>query len=487
MKESAMYSRKFVQFKNRKNRLWKIYRTYRQVHDGIADLANLAVRLCKALLSGGFDNLRAIIGAYERSLVDTSVVAPQLVANHTLSLEGVDPILMASIEGIAVHAHVYYAILAPEMREYLENIPAKFDLYVTTDTENKAVEIRSSLTGIVNVRMLDVRVVPNRGRDIGPLLVALGDELSRYGVVLHIHTKRSPHNPDLRGWRRYLMQALLGDLRLIAAILGCFAKDEQLGILYPQIYYPVIPFMRLGGNADGIISLLKRAGRDAADIEQIDMSAFPAGFMFWFRGSALKPFLRLGLQLADFEAEAGQDDGTLAHAIERIFPYMTAVDGFHSQAFLPARLHAPAHLGALPLRELLPILSATSYEVCIIFDHKTIGDVGSNCVDLINKTIAAGHTVLRINHANSFWIVEWIAADDGMVFVEASTEKLFKVLAKVGADVVIVGEQFICPEIDKILQNIADLVALSGSNYDCKLPGHTICHKQHLIRCDDKS
>jgi len=53
--------------------------------------------------------------------------------------------------------------------------------------------------------------------------------------------------------------------------------------------------------------------------ERLSDLNFVAGSMFYARREVLQPILNLHLSEDDFEPEAGQTDGTLAHAVERVF------------------------------------------------------------------------------------------------------------------------------------------------------------------------
>ena len=80
---------------------------------------------------------------------------------------------------------------------------------------------------------VQVRVFPDRGRNIGPLLTVLGDELvERYDLIGHFHSKRSVLIDAATGemWREFLLDNLLGDQHpMMDIIVERFVGDEKLG------------------------------------------------------------------------------------------------------------------------------------------------------------------------------------------------------------------------------------------------------------------
>jgi hypothetical protein len=72
--------------------------------------------------------------------------------------------------------------------------------------------------------------------------------------------------------------------------------------------------------------LLALSGRDGS-LEQVSLE-LPSGSMFWFRTKALRGLFDIGLDAYHFDAEAGQVDGTLAHAIERAIFYLVENEGY---------------------------------------------------------------------------------------------------------------------------------------------------------------
>lgn len=171
-----------------------------------------------------------------------------------------------------------------------------------------------------------VRAFPNRGRDIGPLLTAFADVITRnYDVIGHLHGKRSLFAADaLMGetWREFLWQNLLGDLYpMMDLILARFAADDRLGMIFPDD--PHLPDW--DRNLDLATDLAVRMGMKEPLPPFFD---FPVGTMFWARTHALKPLIDLRLDWHDYPEEPLPIDGTILHAIERLLPFVARHAGY---------------------------------------------------------------------------------------------------------------------------------------------------------------
>jgi len=229
-----------------------------------------------------------------------------------------------SVPTIAVVCHMYYPELLEEFKGYLENIPFSFDLFITTDTEEKRNEIANGLTNWIK-GYAEVRITTNLGRDIAPKLISCSDVYSRYEFFLHIHSKKSPHLTHLACWRPYLLDTLLGSTEIVASIFEAFGSDAELGMIGPEHLDQVRNSIGWGNNFEIAKLFAVRLGIKLSLGGKID---FPSGSMFWGRSAAIKPLLESCLRASDFQREDSQLDGTLAHAIERLYYFTCEQAGF---------------------------------------------------------------------------------------------------------------------------------------------------------------
>lgn len=234
---------------------------------------------------------------------------------------------------IGVVCHVFYPDVLPEIIQAIETIPLPYRLFLSTDTAEKKTEIERILAARPNPPPVDLRLVPNRGRDIAPKYVAFADIYPELDRVLFLHTKKSLHSRGGDEWRRALMSALVGSPATAASALAIFEAAPDVGIVFPARTGLGARAARWDGNFAIARDTFARIGLALDPTAPLD---FPSGSMFWARPAALQPILDLHLSLEDFQPEAGQIDGTLAHALERSVLVAAAHAGFRGIKTIPA-------------------------------------------------------------------------------------------------------------------------------------------------------
>lgn len=251
-------------------------------------------------------------------------------ARHSPELFNIDDIhpLSGDISSsIAVHVHVHYPDVIAELAGYLKHMPFAFDLFVSVSTDEARDSCCRAFSGLPRVGRVTVDVVENRGRDIAPLICHFGAGLATYDYICHVHTKKSVYAQGrMNGWREYLFRQLLGTEDQIRRIFSVFEKDRGAGIIYPQ-NYAHLPYWGntwLSNRALGFRMCRQMGITDMPD----GYFDYPAGSMFWARGTAIQHLFSAGIRPTDFPEETGQTDGSLAHCIERLLALVVKHAGY---------------------------------------------------------------------------------------------------------------------------------------------------------------
>src|SRR6185437_11329395 len=237
---------------------------------------------------------------------------------------------------VAVMVHAYYPDVFDRICRSLGALRFPFTLLVSTSTDAGQAEALATIRRHRLSTVADVRVVPNRGRNFGPLVAEFAGEIAAHDYLLHLHTKRSLFTGrDQADWRDQLVSSLVGSPAVVSAalqLLSPVGDRPPIGLFMPTtaatMPYWAHHWLSNAAQAPGLFGRLGVTRYPTGGYFD-----YPVGGMFWARVDAIRPLLDAGFSFDDFPVEAGQTDGTLAHAIERCFVPLARSQGYGFVAF----------------------------------------------------------------------------------------------------------------------------------------------------------
>ncbi len=247
-----------------------------------------------------------------------------------LHLPLVDQPLAEHTMKIAVVIHAFYIDVLEDIISSIDHVSPRPDLYISVAEDANIAEIEAFLSdrGYVN---FTIKAVQNRGRDVAPFLIEFADKLKSYDLCCKIHGKKSLYaGSEQTDWRNHLYHNLLGNKEIVDDILSAFARDEKLGLLFSD-NFGMLPYWGYSWltNKGAVSSLLHKLQlqqlSSLLDQTYID---YPAGNMFWFRPQAISQILDATFSYGEFPQEPIANDGTIAHGLERLFGYVTRLNGY---------------------------------------------------------------------------------------------------------------------------------------------------------------
>lgn len=246
-----------------------------------------------------------------------------------------------------VIAHVYYVEMTEGLLSRIDMLPGEFDLIITTPELWRAERITQILETRGDKRgQQEVRVVEsNDGRDQSAFLIGCRDELlsGAYDLVVKIHSKRTPQGGRSVGdhFQRQQFENLLRSPAYAANMVSLFQREPKLGMAFPPMIHLGYPTMGHAwwANKPRVADLCAELGIRVPLDETSPLA--PYGSMFFARPEALRLLVEPEWSYRDFAGS--YDDGSLAHALERMPVYAAGERGFHVRTVANRSYLAASH------------------------------------------------------------------------------------------------------------------------------------------------
>jgi hypothetical protein len=246
--------------------------------------------------------------------------------------------------GVICHAYNVNSALLSWVKDILDTHDISA-LVFTTDLLDKKVQLEKFLDTIkVRPSFCKILLLPNFGRDVVPFWKSLQEIGPFADVFLKIHWKKSPHldlhfpqsdnKPACDAWNEDLYSSLIPkDAKDMHELLQLF-DQHKLSCVFPRPWEPLTNLhWHSTSNIDHAAIILKDLDCPAGAI--LIPLVFPAGNMFYGSTHFFLEFINHFLNKEDYPSEPLAADGTVLHAIERIYTLLSASKGFNVAVLMP--------------------------------------------------------------------------------------------------------------------------------------------------------
>jgi rhamnosyltransferase len=300
------------------------------------------------------------------------------------SIGNVDELLKDTI----VVMHLYYAEQVEEHIKYIRNIPSEVELLITVSSEYMMNVLDNRLKQL-NIHY-EIIVKPNRGRDISALLVAAREKILQFKYVCFLHDKKEKLGcckADVNEWEHCLWENMLASQVYIENVLYTFKNNKELGLLAsPLIVTETLTYGYRNyweQNYINTLDIVKKFNLNC-DIDE-KKSPIILGTVFWAKVGAIRKLLEYDWKYEHFDEEPLAGDGTLSHAIERVFPFFAQDVGYETGWVMTDQYAANKIEHDAEISEMMFGLITKTYQTSHIALIRKIDDDINNMITFCNR------------------------------------------------------------------------------------------------------
>ena len=236
---------------------------------------------------------------------------------------------------IALVLHLYYEDLLDESYSYACSMPEESDVFITVGSEKMEQLVKEKFNNLP-CHQCTVLKIPNRGRDVGSVLVAVNPQILDYDYVCFAHDKKVTQlTPQSVGasWAYKCFESVLKNRDYVKNVISVFEENPRLGLLTPMPPNHADYFPTVGREWAANFKNTKKLAKEL-DIHVPMSRQYPPisalGCFFWYRPKAMKKLYDRNWKYEDFPEEPIKaTDGTMLHAIERLYAYAIQDAGYY--------------------------------------------------------------------------------------------------------------------------------------------------------------
>lgn len=263
-------------------------------------------------------------------------IKDRMQLNYILPTEAQLPRINKSTPKVALFLHLYFIDMLEYCKKYAESLPLDADIYITTQTSDKKTKIEEAFANFGG-RKVKVILVQNRGREISAHFIALKPYYDQYDYICFAHDKKARHiKPYSVGesFSYHCFENVLKSGILVNNIITTFERNPRLGMLVPPVplhsYYSQVVGNEWQANFENTRKIAEQLQLNVP-MQSDKAPIAPLGGIYWYRSVCLKPLFEANFSYEDFPPEPEVSvDGSLMHAIERVYPFVAQSQGYYS-------------------------------------------------------------------------------------------------------------------------------------------------------------
>lgn len=253
-----------------------------------------------------------------------------ILKNKIFILDEVNNGVVIDKENVAIVMALYYEDEMEQYISYLSVIPPQIHVFIVSSSKS-VLEAGTNLQS--KHKNLYVIEKENRGRDLSALLVAFRPYIEKYDYLCFLHDKKSKHkslNEDLSFWVENLWGNMICSEDYISQAIELL-RTNKYGILLPP--KPIGEYMDSmytdpwDNDFENVVELAHALQLNMS-IDREDKEHVSLGSVFWCKTAVLEKLFAHNWKYTDFPEEPMPNDGTISHAIERIFGFVAMDAGY---------------------------------------------------------------------------------------------------------------------------------------------------------------